>query len=167
MSIKRIISVLLIILSMSVCLTSCGKKGVNILKQPKDYVGEFNVPSSKKVDNGTALSIVAKINENTFKITDAVKTNSDDTSVIESYRINCYGVSIELFHYNDNSQRLKEAKEQGKFIIRSEQGEILKEYTAIANGNFVLVFSSTKDSYGNDCTESNNKVADYFKSLEL
>ncbi len=164
---KRIISSLVIVLSIMLCFTGCKEKGVDILKQPKDYVGEFAVPSSRKVDDGTALSVVTKINEESFKINSAVKTKSDDPTVVESYRIECYGVSIELFQYTDESERLTEAREKEKFIIRSEDGTVLKEFYAVANGNFVLMFNSTKDAQGKDCTESNKKVAELFKSLSL
>ena len=54
------------------------EKGVNILEQPADYVGEFDVPSSKKVEDGSALSVITNINEEVFKINSAIKTKSDD-----------------------------------------------------------------------------------------
>lgn len=161
----KIISIILIIVTL-LSFTGCAKKGVNILKQPKDYVGDFYVPKSKKVDDGTLLSVISKINENLFKIESARKTKaSDDPTVLECYRISCNGVYMELFQFTDDSIRLKEARESSKYILRSEQGEILKEYHAVANGNFLIMFTSTKDSYGNDRSDVIKQIADYFKTL--
>ncbi len=161
----KLFSFILIVISILICFSGCKPKGVNILEQPKDYVGEFYVPSSRKVEKGTPLSIVTKINEDAFKIKSAFKTKSDDPTVLESYRIDCYGVTIELFHYTDDAQRLKEAREQEKFIIRSEDGKVVREFYAVANQNFVIMFNTSKDATGNDCTEQNKKVAELFKSL--
>ena len=143
------------------------EKGVNILEQPADYVGEFDVPSSKKVEDGSALSVITNINEEVFKINSAIKTKSDDPTVLECYRINCYGVNIELFKYTDESTRLKEVRETGKFIVRSSDGSVLKEFEAVANGNYVLMFSSSKDAQGNDLKEKNQQIIDQFEKLML
>lgn len=144
-----------------------GEKGVNILEQPNDYVGEFYIPSSKKVEEGSALSVLTNINEELFKINSAAKTMSDDPSVLESYRIDCYGVNIELFKYTDDSQRLAEVRESGKFIVRSADGTVLKEFNAVANGHYVIMFLGSTDATGEDLSEQNQKVIDQFKSLTL
>ncbi len=167
--ISIIAAVVIIATAITLVVIFTGKeKGVNILEQPKDYVGEFYVPSSKKVEEGSALSVLSNINEEVFKIDSAIKTRADDPTVIESYRINCYGVNIELFKYTDESQRLKEVRESGKFIIRGSDGTtILKEFEAVANGNYVLMFSSSKDAQGNDLKEKNQQIIDQFEKLTL
>jgi len=159
-----IIAAILVIISL-LSVASCAPKGVDILKQPDDYAGDFYVPSSKKVKDGSLLSVISKINEKVCKVESARKTKSDDATLLESYRISCNGVSIELFHYNEDSEKLKEAREQEKYFIRSSEGEAIAEYYAVANGNYLMMFASSKDSYGNDRTESNEQIADFFKSL--
>lgn len=169
---KLIISIIAVITAV-ILITCCScnskknKTGINILEQPEDYTGEFDVPSSKKVEEGSALSVISNINEEVFEIQSATKTKSDDPTVIECYRINCYGVNIELFKYTDESQRLKEVRESGKFIVRSSDGTVLKEFDAVANGNYVLMFSSSTDTQGNDLKEKNQQIIDQFEKLIL
>lgn len=150
-----------------VSMSSCAPKGVNILEQPESYVGEFYVPSSKKVETGSALSVISAINEDGYKVKTAIKTESDDPTMIESYKIDCYGLNIELFHYSDASDKLKEATETGKYSIKNASGEVLRSFDAIVNGHFVMIFSSSIDYEGNDRTKENNKIAELFKSLQL
>ncbi len=161
------ISVLTIIL-MLFCISGCSsdKVGINILEQSKNYTGPFDMPSIKEVDEGSALWILASINENGYKIKSATKTKSDDQSMIESYKINCYDVYIELFYYRPTSEKLAEITETGKYIIYNSSGDVLKEYTAYVNGQFVLFFGSNKDFEGNDRSKDNAKVAQIFMDLD-
>ena len=140
---------------------------VNILEQSDDYIGKFKVPSSKDVEEGSALSIVTSINENVDKIEIAEKISCDDTSVLESYKVDCYGVGIEIRHYQENSTKLNEIRENGKITYTSAKGKILAEHTAVTNGNYALIFLSQTNSSGDDCSEKNNEIIEKFKSLEL
>lgn len=166
MNFKRIFSGI-ILLAIVLTMSSCAPKGVNILEQSENYVGEFYVPSSKKVEAGSALSVITAINEGGYKVKTAIKTESDDPTMIESYKIDCYGLNIELFHYHKDSERLKEITETGKYDIKSTSGEVLRSFDATVNGNFVLIFSSTIDYEGTDRTKENNEIIELFKSLQL
>ena len=165
--IKRLTSAVIII-TLIISITGCNsnKTGINILEQDKDYAGEFDMPSIKKLDPGSALWILASLNENGFKVKSAVKTKSDDESMLESYKINSYDVYIELFYYDSDSEKLAEITETGKYIIYGNSGNVVKEYDAYVNGQFVLFFSSDKDFNGNDKSEENAKVVKYFESLD-
>lgn len=168
MKIKRIAVIALIILvAISAAGCNSNKVGVNILEQPEDFTGEFDMPSSKKVQEKNALWVLTQLNENGFKIKSSTKTRSDDESVIDCYRINVYDVNTELFHYKDSSERLKEIKETGKFIIRGQDGSSMAEYDAYANGNFVLMISSNLNYSGEDVSADNAKLVEYFKSIDL
>ena len=163
---KSILFLLCILTVLSIC--SCKKdKGVDILTAPEDYVGEFYVPSSKKVEEGTALSVVTAINEKAFKVETAIKTRSSDTDVLSSFKVNCYGINIEIFEYDSSSKKIKEAAKNNEFNIRDSSGKVLKTYQAVANGNFVLMFADSKNYDGEDCTEKNNKVKQVFMELPL
>ncbi len=163
---KSILVLLCIITLLGVC--SCNKdKGVNILTAPEDYVGEFYVPSSKKVDEGTALSVVTAINEKAYKVETAIKTHSTDPEVKASFKVNCYGINIEIFEYESGSIKIKEAAEKNEFNIRDSSGKVLKTYEAVSNGNFVLMLAGDKNYDGEDCTKKNNKVKKVFKELPL
>jgi len=163
---SKLILLILIILTI-LAFTGCEKKGVNILEQNQDYVGEFTVPSSSKLKQNSALSIIAAINESGYKVKTATKTQSDDIEILESYIIDCYGVNIEIFHYSDNSSKLREIKTTGKYCINNENGEVLREFIATTNGNYVLFFSGSVDSYGNDKSKDNNKIVEIFNNLDL
>lgn len=167
MKIKRLaIAAMIILLSVSVFGCSSNKTGINILEQREDYTGPFDMPSLKKVEKGSALWVLASMNENGFKIKSAIKTESDDESMLESYKINSYDVYMELFYYRAPSEKLKEIKETGKYIIYDAGGKVIKEYEAFVNDQFVLFFSADKDFEGNDCTEKNKAAAEYFMSLD-
>lgn len=167
---KRLIAAAALIMILAVSVTGCssGKKvGVNILEQEADFTGEFDMPKSKKITEKNALWVLTQFNENGFKIKTSIKTSSDDESVIESYRIDIFDVNTELFRYTDDSARLKEVKETGKFIIRGQDGASLAEYNAYYNGNYVLMISSEQNLTGDDISEDNAKLVEFFKSLEL
>ncbi len=167
MRIKKLaIAAMIILLSVSVFGCSSDKTGINILEQREDYTGPFDMPSLKKVEQGSALWVLASMNENGFKIKSATKTKSDDESMLESYKINSYDVYMELFYYRAPSEKLAEIKETGKYIIYDASGKVIKEYEAFVNDQFVLFFSADKDFEGNDCTEKNKAAAEYFMSLD-
>lgn len=163
---KRLLIITLAIV-IAISVTSCAPKGVNILEQDDDYVGEFYVPSSKKVEQGSALSVISAINEGGYKVKTAIKTMSDDPSLIESYKLDCYKLNFELFHYKEDSEKLNEIIKTGKFSIKNSEGSVLREFDATVNGNFVLFFSGTTDYDGKDRTEDNAKIIEIFKSLQL
>lgn len=163
---KSILLLLCAVTLLSVC--SCKKeKGVDILTAPEDYVGEFDVPSSKKVDEGTALSVVTAINEKGYKVKTAIKTRSSDVEVLDCFKVDCYGINIEIFEYEKDSDKIIEAADKGEFNIRDSSGKVLKTYKAVANGNFVLMFSGDTNYDGEDCTKKNDKIAKIFKELPL
>lgn len=168
MKIKRlIIAAMIFILAVTAVGCSSNKTGINILEQPADYAGPFDMPSIKKVEAGSALWVLASLNEKGFKIKSATKTKSDDESLEESYKINSYDVYTELFRYSPDSEKLAEIVKTGKYIIYGGSGNIIKEYPAFVNGQFVLFFSSDKDFEGNDKSAENAKVAELFKSLDI
>ena len=164
---KRIIATIILLITV-VFISGCSsdKVGIDILKQSKNYTGPFDMPSIKQVDEGSALWVLASLNENGYKIKSAYKTKSDDESMIESYKINCYDVYIELFYYRPTSEKLAEIKDTGKYIIYNSSGDVLKEYPAYVNGQFVLFVGSEKDFEGNDRSEDNAKVAQLFMDLD-
>lgn len=167
MKLKRFITAaLIIVLALSAVGCSSNKTGINILEQDKDYAGPFDMPSLKKVEHGSALWVLASLNENGYKVKSASKTKSDDPSILESYKINCYDVYIELFNYQEDSEKLKEIVSSGKYTIYGNGGAVIKEYPAYVNGPFVLFFSADKDFNGNDKTEENAKLAQLFTSLD-
>lgn len=168
MKLKRAVAATLIIL-LAVALAGCNsnKTGINILEQDSDYVGPFDMPASKKTEVGSALWALTQLNENGFKIKSASKTRSDDDTIEESYKINSYDVYIELFRYDPRSEKLNEIIDTGKYIIYGNGQNIVKEYNAYVNGNYVMFFSSDKDFEGNDATEKNKSAAALFTSLEL
>ena len=132
MRIKKLaIAAMIILLSVSVFGCSSDKTGINILEQREDYTGPFDMPSLKKVEQGSALWVLASMNENGFKIKSATKTKSDDESMLESYKINSYDVYMELFYYRAPSEKLAEIKETGKYIIYDASGKVIKEYDCL------------------------------------
>lgn len=162
---KSILFLLCIVTLLSVC--ACKPKGVNILTAPEDYVGEFYVPSSRKVDEGTALSVVTAINEKAYKVEKAIKTRSTDPEVKDCFKVNCYGINIEIFEYESGSKKIEEAANKNEFNIRDSSGKVLKTYEAVANGNFVLMLSGNTNYDGEDCTKKNDKVKKVFSELPL
>lgn len=159
---------ILIVLSISGCNKSDVKKGVNILEQSDDYVGEFIVPKSKHLKDEKALMVISAINENGYKVISAVKTRSDDPTILECYRIDCYGLNIELFQYKSDSKKLAEIVETGKFMIKDSTGAVLRTYNeTYINGDLVLFFSGNIDFNGNDRTEDNKKISEIFMNLEF
>lgn len=164
---KKRICIITISLLMVVCMfTSCSKT-YEVLENP-DFLGEItDVPPSKLTEPDTALNVVSTINENGYKIESAYKTNASGIDALESYRFNSYGVSIEVFKYADDSERFQEILKDGKYIIRDDDGNVLREYDTVINGHYVMIFSSSKDYDQQDRTEDNNKVKELFLSMQL
>lgn len=167
-----VIALLLLLFSIAACKENkknekAEEELVNILEQPDDYVGKFKVPSSKDVEEGSALSIICYINEEVDEIEEAIKTSSDDVYDLESYSIDCYGVDIEIFKCHDSSKKLSEARESGTITFYSAQGKELAKRIAATNGNYVIMFRSSSDSNSNDCSEKNNEIIKKFKELDL
>ena len=168
MKIRKLLALALTaIIAISAASCSSNKVGVNILEQPEDFTGEFDMPSSKKLNQHNALWVLTQFNENGFKIKSSIKTSSSDESVIESYRINIFDVNTEVFLFNDTSERLQEIKDTGKFIIKGQDGTAMAEYPAYANGHFALMITSDLNYEGKDVSADNAKLIEYFKSLEL
>ena len=176
MAYKRIIAIVLLLLSLF-SFTACKKDTkekkndeeelVNILEQPDDYVGKFKVPSSDEVEDGSTLSIIADINENFDKIEIASKTSSDDSLVHESFEINCYGITVSIFKCDSNNKKLIEARDNGEVTFYTASGNVLQKKVAAANGSYVMIFSSSTNANGEDCSKKNTELIEKFKSLDL
>lgn len=164
---KRKTCLIVVSLLLIVCmLTSCAKT-YEVLENP-DFLGEMSdVPPSKLTEQDTALNVVSQINESGYKIESAYKTDASGIDALESYRFNSYGVSIEVFKYADDSERYKEILSDGKYIIKDDEGNSLREYDTVINGHYVMIFSSSMDYDQKDRTEDNNKVKELFLSMQL
>lgn len=162
---RFILLLMMMVLSLSL-LTAC-KSGAD--DGDENYVppmGEFTLPTTDTAAENTVDYVVATLSEK-FTIRDFYQMRYELIGAKDGAAIRVNGVTMEIYQFDKENEFFKEIATLGAYLIKNDEGKVLKTTEAYVNGSFVLVVSRNTNDANEDITEKNQKVVKVFQQMKL
>ena len=127
---------------------------------------EYVLPTSDSDEAGSVPYVIAKMIEAGQVVRDYNELIAEAVGAEEAYSIRTNGITVELYRFAQDSERLALIKELNAYPLLDEKGEVVMTYRCAINGNIVMMLPSDQNAGLDDITELNDKLIKRFESVE-
>lgn len=127
---------------------------------------EYVLPTSDSEEAGSVPYVIAKMIESGQVVRDYNELIADAVGAEEAYSIRTNGITVELYRFAEDSERLALIKDLNAYPILDPEGNVVTTYGCAINGNIVMMLPSDQNAKLEDITEINNKLIERFESIE-
>lgn len=126
----------------------------------------YVLPTSDTEEAGSVPYVIAKIIESGQVVRDYNELWAEPVGAVEAYSIRTNGITVEIYRFAENSERLKLIQSLDAYPLLDEEGNVVETYRCAINGNVVMMLPADKNAMQEDITELNDKLIKRFESVE-